>query len=147
MCINLHTFIAFISINISIVCIFGLIIFVFVFLFANISPNNCICIHICPFLVNPNYICICLKNGIQISSYLPKKFNPNIFVFVLAKNCQPKYIKILFGPESCICHTLLVTHFILTLGIFVGVFSFVKLCLKKIFQLKFSVPLTIALLH
>ena len=55
MCNNYHTLIAFISINIYIFYwIFGSIILIFVFIFANMSLNNCVCNHICPFLVNPN---------------------------------------------------------------------------------------------
>ena len=68
MCINCHTFIAFISITFFFLLIVGAIIFVFVF--ENISPNICICIHILNKYKNfpkPEYICICirLKNGIQ----------------------------------------------------------------------------------
>ena len=61
---------------------------IFLFLFANISLNNHIRFHIHPFLVNLNiFVFICLKTGIQIYSYqyLPKNFNPNIVIFVLAK--------------------------------------------------------------
>ena len=108
--INLHSFIAFISVNIfNVFLLFfcgGLIIFIFVF--ANISPNNCICIHICSFLVSPNifvsgfikrigsiniHISICQKMSTSIYLYLPKFVNLNIFVFV-------------FEPENCIQHTL-----------------------------------------
>ena len=87
-----------------------MIIFIFVFVFTYISPNNRICIHICPFLVNPNifvfvfvykmgskyiHIHICQQISTWIYSYLYslKNINANTFIF-------------LFGPENSICHML-----------------------------------------
>ena len=68
---------------------------IFVFVFANISPNICIrvlfanispniCIRICPFL------------SARIYSYLDSPFfiNPNIFVFVFVLDMETKFINI-----------------------------------------------------
>ena len=109
MCINMQSFIAFILMNIYIYIFFFinfLIIFLFVLVFPNISLNNHIRIHICPFLVDPNifiykigskyiriFIRLQLSTPIYLYSYLPKNINLNIFIFV-------------FRPENCICHTL-----------------------------------------
>ena len=100
MWISLHTFVAFISLNIFIYFFFlrRLIIIIFVFVLANISLKSCIYIHICTFLVNQNisvfvfvwkigseyiHIHICLKMStlIYLNLYLQKNVNPNIFVF------------------------------------------------------------------
>ena len=88
---------------------------IFIFVFANTSPNICICIRICPFFVHPNtfvlvfalfiqteyiricihlfcqpeYICICIRpfysNWIYSYLYSPFFVNPNIFLFIFVK--------------------------------------------------------------
>ena len=52
---------------------FVLNLFIYVFVFSNISLDYQICIHI--GRCTPKYICICigLKNGILINLYVPKK--------------------------------------------------------------------------
>ena len=40
---------------------------------------------------------------------LPKKISPKPFVFVFAKNVNPNISIFIFGPENCICHTLVQT--------------------------------------
>ena len=52
MCISLHT--CTFHIHKHNFKIFILSVIIFVFVFANISQNNCILFHICPFLLNSN---------------------------------------------------------------------------------------------
>ena len=54
----------------------------FLYVFANITPNNLICFHIGHFWQTRTYLYL----------YLSRKWDPNIFVF--AKKCQPKFIYI-----------------------------------------------------
>ena len=88
--------------------------FVFVFVIANISLNNHICFHICPYLANQNIFV----------------WDTNIFIFVFAKKFQHEYICIhirkkkvnanifvfVIGPENRICHTLISNGLILPGG-------------------------------
>ena len=86
MCIKCHTFIAFISINITI--FFGAIILVLLLVFVNIRLNNCIFIHLRQFLVNLNIFVILFakkRNRNIFIFVIAKKVNPNVFVFVFAK--------------------------------------------------------------
>ena len=59
------------------------------FVFANISPNNRICSHVCQFLANQNiFTCVFdKKSGIPIYLYLlwSKNVNLEIFLSVFAK--------------------------------------------------------------
>ena len=70
-----------------------MIIVVFVFVFANISPNNYIQVCIGPFLTTQKIFVFVL---------FKKKLNPNIFVFIiiLAKKCQSEYIHIHICPKK-----------------------------------------------
>ena len=64
-----------------------------IFVIANISPNNSICVHIHKFFGNKMYM-YCPKNWETIFysyMYLPKNYNLNILVFIFAKKCQSKY--------------------------------------------------------
>ena len=65
------------------------------FVFANISLNNCMCVHIHPFLV---------ILSIFVFVFV-KKWDPNKFVFVFAKKCQTKYLPIFICQ---ICSTLII---------------------------------------
>ena len=92
LCIIVHNFIAFISINIFF-CVY-MIIFIYLFAFPNISPNNPMCDHIRPFKKKKPNIFVFIfvyKTGsipkristqIYLYLYLPKSFDLNIFVIV-----------------------------------------------------------------
>ena len=115
-CINLHIFSYRFSIlkhiNLYFLCA---IIFVFVLLFADISPKNHIHTHIHPFLVSSNSLC--LRNVLQIKSNLPKNFNLNIFIFVFAKKIPTRIylysysgVKIVFVTHCPVCSVVFQGH-------------------------------------
>ena len=68
-------------------------------------------IYIHKYIPEYSYVYLCLPIYVNPNIFLfvfAKNFNPNVFAF--AKKCRPNIFVFVFGPENCISHTLQVLY-------------------------------------